>query len=135
MVCYPLGFTTAVCPVDPVWKSDTDQVLLYLQACLGEGRELPRLILLDLYLPLREQGLQLVHTLKTHPRYTSIPVVMLSQSAEADDMAAAYGQGANAYLIKPSGYENWLTSIAALREAWWESVCRPVEVNGEDVLG
>jgi CheY-like chemotaxis protein len=63
-------------------------------------------ILLDLKLP-RVSGLEVLKTLKTHPSYRSIPVVVLTSSAASRDVETAYELGANSYIVKPVDFDKF----------------------------
>jgi CheY-like chemotaxis protein len=67
-------------------------------AARPEGR--PRLVLLDLKMP-RMGGVEVLRRLKADPASRTIPVVMLTSSAEDRDIAACYELGVNSYLVKP----------------------------------
>ncbi len=58
------------------------------------------LILLDINLP-RRNGLEVLEWLRGSPVLRSLPTVMLTSSGERSDVNAAYGFGANSYLMKP----------------------------------
>lgn len=64
----------------------------------------PHIILLDLRLP-KIDGLEVLKTLKQDPELRPIPVVILTTSDAESDIAKAYGNHANSYLVKPVGYE------------------------------
>lgn len=61
---------------------------------------MPNLILLDLRLP-KVDGLEVLKTVKSDPKLTSIPVVILTTSSAESDMVKAYEWHANSYLVKP----------------------------------
>lgn len=111
--------------VEAVWMSDTTQTVIYLETCIQNCQELPRLVLLDLYLPDRQQGWNLLEILKTHYIYREMPVIMLSQSADAEDISESYALRGNSYIVKPSGYEKWLECISSFRQYWWDAVTLP----------
>jgi response regulator of citrate/malate metabolism len=111
--------------VDAIWMSDAQQTVLYLEACIQDMRELPKLILLDLYLPQRETGWSLLQFIKTHHLYRELPVVILSQSADIDDIKESYFYRSNSYIVKPCGYEKWLECFTAFRHYWWDAVTLP----------
>jgi hypothetical protein len=48
----------------------------------------------------------------------AIPVVVLTSSAEDQDIAAAYKLGANSYIIKPVDFDKFL-AIADQIELYW----------------
>ncbi len=62
-------------------------------------KETPDLILLDLILP-KKDGFAVLEELKKDERTRRIPVVVLSNLAENDDVSKALALGAHSYLIK-----------------------------------
>ncbi|MES2968241.1 MAG: diguanylate cyclase [Pseudomonadota bacterium] len=70
-------------------------------SCLKLAREkLPDLILLDLVLP-DLSGIEVLNILRADPATRSIPVIVLSASATADERMAALEAGADDFLGKP----------------------------------
>ena len=61
---------------------------------------MPNLILLDLRLPLVD-GLDVLKIIKSDPKLSAIPVVILTTSAAEADMVKAYEHHANSFLVKP----------------------------------
>ncbi len=66
----------------------------------GRGGGHPRLILLDLKMP-RLSGIDVLRRLKADERTKVIPVVVLTTSAEEQDVVDSYQLGVNSYLVKP----------------------------------
>ena len=66
---------------------------------------LPCLMLVDLKLP-RVTGLEVLRWLRERPEFDSTIVLVLSSSPMPDDIDRAYHLRANAYLVKPSNFEN-----------------------------
>src|SRR6202790_2154745 len=68
----------------------------------GEYADVPRpdLILPDLNLP-RKDGRQVLEEIKESPSLKSIPVVILTTSASAEDEMQSYQLHANCYISKP----------------------------------
>ena len=60
----------------------------------------PGIILLDLRLP-KVDGLEVLKQIKDDPKFSNIPVVILTTSAAETDMVKAYSLHANSYLVKP----------------------------------
>jgi CheY-like chemotaxis protein len=79
----------------------------------------PGLILLDLRLP-KVDGLQVLKTIKSDPGLNNIPVVVLSTSASEADIAMAYSNNANSYLVKPVDYTQFGTLLETLGNYWIE---------------
>ncbi len=88
-----------------------------------EGAPPPVLILLDLKLP-RVDGLEVLRHYKEHPRYRSIPVVVLTTSDEDRDIETAYQLGANSYIVKPVEFEKFV-EVAAQVEVYWTLLNQP----------
>ena len=63
----------------------------------------PHVILLDLRLP-RVDGIDVLKTIKEDEQLKSIPVVVLTTSEAEKDVARAYYNHANSYLVKPVGF-------------------------------
>jgi two-component system response regulator len=78
---------------------------------------LPALVMLDLNLP-RIDGHAVLRRLRGHERTRSLPVVMLSTSADERDIAQSHALGANAYVRKPVAFEDFVESIGRLCQAW-----------------
>ncbi|GGR15590.1 response regulator [Deinococcus ruber] len=83
---------------------------------------LPDMILMDINMP-RKNGLDVLHEIKTDVGLTHIPVVMLTTSAADTDVALAYQWQASSYLVKPTGYDQFIDAIQAL-EAFWMGAAR-----------
>jgi two-component system response regulator len=66
----------------------------------------PNLILLDLRLP-RIDGLEILKEIKNTDELRTIPVVVLTTSEAERDIARAYLNHANSYLVKPVGFEEF----------------------------
>lgn len=81
------------------------------------GDPLPVVILLDLKLP-RVNGLEVLRRLKSHERFCTLPVVVLTSSAEDQDIEAAYRLGANSYIVKPVDFAKFL-DVATQIELYW----------------
>lgn len=77
--------------------------------------EPPQLILLDLHLP-TISGLQVLQELRENAFTCHTPVVMLSSSQDANDVARSYDLGANSFLDKtdkPDQFEDTVKLVIA----------------------
>lgn len=81
------------------------------------GEPLPIFILLDLRLP-KVNGLEVLSKLKSHPKYSSIPVIILTTSDEDSDINEAYKLGCNSYIVKPVEFEQFM-QVASQIEGYW----------------
>lgn len=70
----------------------------------------PDLILLDLNLP-RKSGYEVLAEVKADPSLRRIPVVVLSTSAAAEDIARSYDLHANVYVTKPVDFNDFADVI------------------------
>jgi CheY-like chemotaxis protein len=77
----------------------------------------PRLVLLDLKMP-RLSGIDVLRWLRDQPVLRSIPVVVLSSSANQRDIEQAYALGANAFVPKPSSIEQRAAFARSVKEFW-----------------
>jgi len=77
----------------------------------------PGLILLDLRLP-KVDGQQLLKTIKSDPNLNSIPVVVLTTSASEADIAMAYSNNANSYLVKPVDFQQFSELLKTVGTYW-----------------
>lgn len=118
---------TCMPEVNLVVATTPEQALGQLDECTQTQESLPRLILLDLYLPTREAGLHLLSSLKeANSPYRLIALTLLSHSEKSDDIQTCYDLGANSYIIKPVSYPQWVAYFESLRQYWWHTVTLPI---------
>ncbi len=110
--------------VEAIWMQESTEALVYLESC-EKAHSLPRMILLDLYLPNRQEGWSLLEKIKTNCLYRDIPVIMLSQSTDKEDIEESYSLRVNSYIVKPNHYQKWLECIGSFRHYWWDAVTLP----------
>jgi len=82
-----------------------------------ENSPRPNLILLDLRLP-RVDGLEILKEIKNSDDLRSIPVVILTTSEAERDIARAYMNHANSYLVKPVGFDEFNKLMEDLGFYW-----------------
>jgi CheY-like chemotaxis protein len=103
-----------------VWVKDGQGVLDFLRCAgpyLGQNHGRPRLILLDIKMP-KLTGVEVLSAIKSDPALRTIPVVMLTSSAEEIDIAMSYGFGVNSYLVKPVEFHK-LSALVANAGLYW----------------
>lgn len=82
----------------------------------GGNASVPRVVFLDLKLPLRS-GFEVLEWIRTMPALRGTAVIVLSSSAEARDVRRAYELGAHSYLVKyppPAVIQEVVRAVAAL---------------------
>lgn len=77
----------------------------------------PGVVLLDLRLP-RIDGIEVLRAVKTCEALWSIPVVVLTTSSADLDVATAYANHANSYLVKPFGFDEFRHMLEDLDRYW-----------------
>jgi two-component system, response regulator len=77
----------------------------------------PQVVLLDLKLP-RVDGLEVLRQVRADVRTRRVPVVILTSSAEHQDLTAGYDLGANSYVRKPVDYTTFVDAVAQLGRYW-----------------
>ena len=85
-----------------------------------EGRKnqpLPGVILLDLNLP-KVDGLEVLRRIKADSRIRHIPVIVLTGSKHDRDIAACRELGAESYIVKPVGFQNFSEVTPHLELEW-----------------
>ena len=92
---------------------------LFRRGEFAEQAETPRphVILLDLRLP-RVDGIDVLKTIKAEDELKSIPVIVLTTSEAEKDVAKAYYNHANSYLVKPVGFEDFKKLMDDLGFYW-----------------
>ena len=85
----------------------------------GPHKDAPRpdVILMDINMP-RKNGLEVLDELKADPGLACIPVVMLTTSQAEDDVRSSYQRHASGYVVKPVGFENFLSAMKAFESFW-----------------
>jgi CheY-like chemotaxis protein len=99
---------------------DGAEALEYLYrrgAFTGRDATNPAVILLDLKMP-KVSGLEVLKILKADADMKTIPIVMLTSSREAPDLAACYAHGVNSYVVKPVDFGEFMTAVKQLGVYW-----------------
>jgi CheY-like chemotaxis protein len=77
----------------------------------------PTVVLLDLKMP-NMDGLEVLREIKNTAAFQSIPVVVFTSSRERSDLVHAYQSGANAYVVKPVDFQEFLAVLKDLKKFW-----------------
>ena len=105
---------------DVTWVKDGEQALDYLfrrgEHAERSGQD-PRLVMLDLKMP-KVDGLEVLRQIKANEATRSIPVVMLTSSAEERDLVETYRLGVNSYIVKPVDFSQFNDTVAKAGLYW-----------------
>ena len=77
----------------------------------------PYVTFLDLKLP-HLMGLELLKWIRDQPQLDGMIVIVLTSSANPKDVDEAYRLGANAYVVKPSGFERLCVLARSVKDFW-----------------
>jgi CheY-like chemotaxis protein len=86
----------------------------------------PTLVMTDLKMPGKD-GFSVLSHIKEHPHHKIIPVLVLSGSADADDVKRSYAMGASCYLKKPADHSELCRILKLFYDFWKE--CQIPEVD------
>ena len=97
---------------------DGVEALEYLHgARTVSAKALPAVVILDLKLP-KIDGFGVLKRIREHPKTRSLPVVVLTSSAEDSDILATYDLGGNSYVRKPVKMDDFARATAQLGLYW-----------------
>jgi two-component system response regulator len=108
---------------------DGAELLDYLRgqgAFAGQDCPRPSLVLLDLNMPGMD-GREALQQIKSDPRLRTLPVVVLTTSSAAEDIAATYARGASAYIPKPNTYQGLVDIVRTVGAFWLKTNVLPAE--------
>lgn len=108
--------------------SDGEELMEYLTHCgrYADPGSAPRpaLILLDLNMPKRD-GREVLKQIRSHPKLSSVPVVIMSTSRERADILNAYKMGVSSFITKPLSFEKLVDMIGTFCKYWFQVVELP----------
>jgi CheY-like chemotaxis protein len=106
--------------LNPIQEARDGEAALDYLGRWEAGEPPPVFIMLDLKLP-KVNGLEVLRRLKNHPKYSAIPVIVLTTSAEDLDVEEAYRLGCNSYIVKPVEFDKFV-EVATQVEVYWCAV-------------
>jgi CheY-like chemotaxis protein len=83
----------------------------------GRSDEQPVVVLLDLKMP-RLDGVEVLRQMKADSGLRGIPVVVLTSSREEPDLKRSYELGANAYVVKPVDFQQFVDAVKQIGIFW-----------------
>jgi two-component system, chemotaxis family, response regulator Rcp1 len=96
-----------------------------------EEAPLPRIIVMDLNLPLKH-GQAVLKEIKSDPSFALIPIIIFSGSDAPKGISDCYASGANCYVIKPRNLNEYNETIRSLVDFWLKKVSLPSYEAGEN---
>ncbi|QRR00082.1 response regulator [Dyadobacter sandarakinus] len=122
------SLTQTMPDIQLVRMTDKNATMELLNTQFENGHVVPELILLDLYLPSREEGLDLLASIRRFIEVNNlpeVPIIIFSHSGHQDDIRACYGKWANAYLVKPQDASVWPEYFKSLSHFWLKTFSFP----------
>ena len=107
-----------------------DDCLLLLRGTADQPRVQAALVLLDLNTP-HGDGRNALEQIYLDAQLRSIPLVVLSTSANPRDVDFCYAHGANAYHVKPVSHGEHLTTLQTVFAYWLGNMVLPTELTLE----
>ena len=100
--------------------NDGEEALDYLY-CRGKYANRikgnPAVIFLDIKMP-KVTGLEVLKQIKSDDNLKMVPAVILTSSREERDLVEGYKPGANAYVVKPVDFEEFIRAVKQLGLFW-----------------
>lgn len=91
---------------------------LYMRGAFAERpNRNPVVVLLDLKMP-RLDGISVLRAMKSSDGLKTIPIVILTSSRESQDLRECYQLGANAYVVKPVKFAEFIGAVKGLGLFW-----------------
>ena len=116
-----IAFAEAKIANDLVVMRDGAEALDYLFARGAysdrDPDDLPSIILLDLNLP-KVDGREVLQAIRANEATRTLPVVVLTTSAEPFDVEASYSLGVNSYIQKPVDFERFVWAVKQVGLYW-----------------
>ena len=100
------------------------QCLQLLRTGMQSSSAAPLLVLLDLNTP-GDDGREVLRVIRQDPTWRTLPLVVLSASANPRDLQYCYAGGANAYHVKPVQHALHLQMLQQIFAYWLGSVTLP----------
>ena len=99
--------------------SSFEDAKVYIEELEGRG---PKIVLLDIDLQDKVDGLDFLALLRAHPKGRILPVVVLSASKTAQLVERSYLFGASSFTVKPFSFTDWKVYLSNLKTYWFETV-------------
>jgi CheY-like chemotaxis protein len=122
---------------DPIqYVGDGKEAIAYM---MGEGKysdrkkfAYPTFIITDLKMP-GADGFAVLEFLKGNPEWKVIPTIVLSASADPDDIKKSYMLGASSYHVKPATAQELRHQLMVINEYWMTCQVPQVDITGKQL--
>lgn len=75
------------------------------------------IIILDLHMP-KMNGLELLEKLKSNVHYKNIPIIIMSNSEDDNELKKCYDFGISGYFTKPAQFSKYAKKVKSLLKYW-----------------
>lgn len=89
----------------------------------------PAFVLLDLNMP-RKDGFEVLDDVKNDEALSVIPIVVFSTSSAPEHISRSYAAYANAYVIKPAGFDDFARVVREIENFYTQVVTLPAAKDG-----
>ena len=79
---------------------------------------------MDLNLP-KKDGREVLREIKENKDLKNIPVIILTTSSAERDILRVYDLHANAYIVKPIDFDEFMAAIKSIIDFWFKAVTLP----------
>ena len=119
------AFAECEAPVRLNVIGDGASAISFLNCQDTREQPLPDLVVLDLNLPGKSGREVLRHIRNSASPLAEIPVIILSTSANEEDIRLCYQQHANCYVVKPVDLDQFFDAVEAIQRFWLNTVFLP----------
>ncbi|MSQ48747.1 MAG: response regulator [Deltaproteobacteria bacterium] len=93
------------------------------------SEDLPCVVLLDIKMP-KVNGFEVLKQIRTDAQLRWLPVVMLTSSRAERDIMESYALGANAYVVKPVDFDEYVEMVKDIGRFWGRRNEPPLSTAG-----
>ena len=104
---------------------DGTSAISFLSGQDSKEQTLPHLVVLDLNLPGKSGREVLRHIRNSTSPLSEIPVIILTTSANEEDIRRCYQDHANCYVVKPVDLDQFIDAVNSIQQFWLNTVFLP----------
>jgi len=91
--------------------------LFYTGKFAEREKSIPAFVMLDIKMP-KVDGFEVLRKIRESVEYKTLPVIMLTSSQMESDIYKSYESGANAFVVKPIDFNEFISTIKGLGYFW-----------------